>query len=147
MVRIPRLRDEFVRVEALTMLTEPVLDAESAPWIGPLDIIELIADDPAGATLDAALVGEQHPAVLLGRVAGGGATIDALLADALQANIMVDDANVGTVPVDVERVERQLALDGGRIEDSSPVLGFRFNWHTSCSNTGVSWFGPDLKYI
>jgi hypothetical protein len=70
-----------------------------------------MADDPARPALDTALVGEDYAAIRRWRVAIRRATIDALLPFALQANVMIDDPDVSPAPIDIERVERQLALD------------------------------------
>ena len=97
-----------------------VLDAEAAAGVGPLDVVVDVADDAAGPTLDAAFVGEDDAAVSGGNVAVGGAAIDALLALALEADVVVDDADVGAARIDVVGVEGELALDGGGIEDAGP---------------------------
>lgn len=68
-------------------LTVTILNAESAARVGPFNILEFIADNPAGPALDAALVGEEHAAIVLRCVAGCWATIDALLANALEAGV------------------------------------------------------------
>src|SRR5690606_26193872 len=95
----------------------PVLDAEAAAGVGPLDVVELVADDPAGAALDAALVGEEDPPVRLRGVACRRATVDALLALALEADVGVDDADVGAGRVDVVSVDGELALKSRSILD------------------------------
>ena len=79
----------------------PIVNAEAAARVGPFDVVELIADDPARAALDAALVRKRDPAILSGRVAGRRAAVDALLPLAEQADLMVDDADVRPPGIDV----------------------------------------------
>jgi len=107
----------------------PVLDAEAAAGVGPLDVVELVADDPAGAALDAALVGEENPPVRLRGVARRRATVDALLALALKADVGVDDADVSAGRVDVVGVDGELALKPRSILD--PVTNY--DCHTRVS--------------
>jgi hypothetical protein len=80
--------------------------------------VELIADDPAGATFHTPFIREDHPPVWLRRVAGCRAAVDALLKLTLQADIMIDDANVRPVRVYVEAGNRQLAFQSGSISDA-----------------------------
>jgi hypothetical protein len=54
----------MLRSKRVPALPITVVNAEPTPRIGPLDVVELIADDSAGAALDAALVGEQDSAVV-----------------------------------------------------------------------------------
>src|SRR5829696_7776140 len=91
---------------------------QSAPRVGPLDVAELVTDDAASAALDAAFIREDHPPVIGWDVAVRRAAVDALLAHAVQADVVVDDADVRPRRIDVVSVERQLALDGGRVEDT-----------------------------
>ena len=88
-----------------------VLHAEATARIGPCDVLELVTDDAAGAALDAALVREEHATVALRRVARRGTAVDALLPLALQADLMVDDADVSARRVDVVRVDAELAFE------------------------------------
>src|SRR5688500_8747620 len=60
-------------------LPESVLNTKAAARIGPLDVVKLVADDPAGTALDAALVREQDRPIRLWRIAGRRAAVDALL--------------------------------------------------------------------
>jgi len=107
-------------------LTVTILNAESAARVGPFNILKLVADNSAGAAFNTAFVGEEHAAIILGCVAGGWATVDALLADAFEARIGIDDADMGPRAIDVIGVERQLSFDCGWIEDvSSLQIGFR----------------------
>jgi hypothetical protein len=96
---------------------EPVLNAESAARVGPLDIAKLVADDATAATLDTTLVGKHNPTVVRWNVAIGWATVDALLPYAMEADIVIDDANVRSRGIDVVGVERQLALNRRRVVD------------------------------
>src|SRR5262245_65697370 len=88
--------------------SQVVMDTEAAPWVGPLHVLEDVTDDPAGAALDAALVGEEDATVVLGHVAIRWTAVDALLPLALQADLRIDDPDVGPVAIDVVAVERQL---------------------------------------
>src|SRR3712207_6501128 len=114
----------------------PVLNTKSAPRVGPLDVTELVADDAAGAALDAAFIGEDHPAVVSRDIAVRRTTVDALLAHAVKADVVVDDPNVCPRCVDVVSVERQLALDGRRVEDAGPGRrrGFRHSHYGNLSS-------------
>src|SRR5215207_8370381 len=102
----------------LAVLPVPVLNTKPTPRVGPLDVAELVADDAAGAALDAAFIREDHPPVVGRHVAVRRAAVDALLTHTVQANVVVDDADVCPRRIDVVGVERQLALDGGRVEDA-----------------------------
>ena len=72
-------------------LAETVLNPEPAAWIGPFDIVELIANNPASPAFDTTLVGEEHRTVVERGVTGGGTAIDALLPFAFEACLAVDD--------------------------------------------------------
>jgi hypothetical protein len=98
-----------------TRLSELVLDPKPTPGIRPLDVAVDVADDAAGAALDASLVREHDSAVILGNIAVGRATIDALLTFAPQADVVVDDPDMGAGHVDIVGVERELPLDRSRI--------------------------------
>jgi hypothetical protein len=96
---------------------EPIRDTEATPWVGPFDILEFVADDSARAAFHTALIRKEDRAVVLWRVAGSRATIDALLTLALEAGFAIDDADMRSGAIDVVRIERQFALDRGGIED------------------------------
>lgn len=99
-------------------LTVTILNAESAARVGPFNILKFIADNSAGAAFHASFIGKEHAAIILGRITGRGAAVDALLANALEAGVGVDNPDVRTGAIDVIRVERQLAFNGGWIEDA-----------------------------
>src|SRR5688500_3599252 len=61
----------------------PIRITEAAPRVGPLDVEDLVAGDPAGAALDAAFIGEDRPPVVSRDVAVRRAAVDALLANAV----------------------------------------------------------------
>jgi hypothetical protein len=85
--------------------TVTVLDAETSARIGPLDVMKLVADDAAGATFDAPLIGEQDPPVVQRAVAGRRTAIDALLALAEEAGVRIDNSNVRSIPIDAIGVQ------------------------------------------
>jgi len=91
------------------------LDAKAAAGIGPLNIIEHVANDSTCATFHTALVRKNHSTVVLGNVTIRGAAIDALLAHTLQANVAINDADVSTRAIDVVDVERQFPFDCGGV--------------------------------
>src|SRR5215217_8079512 len=95
----------FLPTNRLTDSSKSVLNTKSTPRVRPLDVAELVADDAAGAALDAAFIGEDHPPVVSGDVTVRRAAIDALLAHAVQAHLMVDDADVCSRRIDVVGVE------------------------------------------
>jgi hypothetical protein len=95
-----------------------ILNAESAARVGPFNILKFVADDSARSAFHASFIGKEHAAVILGRIAGGGTAIDALLANAFEAGVGIDDPDVRTCAINVIRVKRQLAFDGGRIENA-----------------------------
>src|SRR5918998_2065098 len=94
----------------VTSSTISVLNAKPAPWVSPLDVAELVANDAAGAALDATFIRKDHPAVIRRDVAVRWTAVDALLAFAMQADVVVDDTDVRPGCIDVVGVERQLAL-------------------------------------
>jgi len=95
-----------------------ILNAESAARVGPFNILKLIADNSASAALDASFVGKEHTAIVLGRIAGRGTAVDALLANAFEAGVGIDDAYMRSGTIHVIGVERQFSFDGGRIENT-----------------------------
>jgi hypothetical protein len=70
------------------------LYAEATAWIGPTDVVELIADNAAGAALNTAFVRENHTAIRLRLVTGGGTAVNTLLLLALQTDIVVDNPDM-----------------------------------------------------
>lgn len=107
----------------------PVLNTETTAGIGPFDVIEDVADNPARAAFDAALVRENDAAIVLRNVTVRGAAIDALLAHTLQTDVAIDDPDVCTRPIDVEDIKRQLFLDRGGIKNPRPFSRFNINAH------------------
>ncbi len=105
---------------SFTTLPYLIVDAETAARIGPLNILEFMADDSAGAALDAALVRKQDPAIVKRRVTRCRAAINTLLPFAKQTYLVVDDADVCAVSVDIVGVEAEFPLDRGRVEYSGP---------------------------
>jgi hypothetical protein len=83
----------------------PVLNTESAARIGPFDIIEDVADDPARAAFDAALVRKKDAAIVLRNVTVRGAAIDALLSHTLQTDVVIDDPDVRTRAINIEDIK------------------------------------------
>ena len=65
----------------------------------------------------------RHPAVISRNITVGGAAVDALLPDAVQTDVAIDDADMGPRRIDVVGVESEFALDRGRIEDTARVGG------------------------
>jgi hypothetical protein len=107
-------------------LAVSILNAESATRVGPFNILKLVADNSAGPALDTAFIGEEDVPIILRRVTGGGATIDALLANTFEARVGINDADVSPRSIDVIGIERQLSFNCGWIEDVSPLkFGFR----------------------
>lgn len=96
---------------------EAIRDTEATPRVSPFDILEFIADDSAGAAFNAAFVGKNYGSIVLWGVTGCGAAIDALLSNATEAGLVIDDADVRPSAIDVVVIERELTLDGGGIED------------------------------
>jgi hypothetical protein len=96
----------------------PILNAKSTSGIGPLNVVEDVTDDAARPALDTALVREQDPSVILWSIAIRGATVDTLLARALQTDVAINDPDVHSCAIDVVDVEREFLIDRGRIEDA-----------------------------
>jgi hypothetical protein len=110
-------------------LAVSILDAEAATGIGPLNIIEHVANDSTCAAFHTALVRENHSAVVMWNVTIRGATINALLAHTLQAHVAIYDANVSTRTIDVVDVERQFFFDRRGVEDAGSRSSFNRNSH------------------
>jgi hypothetical protein len=99
-------------------LPESVLNPETILRIGPLDVVELVADDAACPALDTPLVGEQHRPIRLGRIASSRTAIDALLPFTLQADQTIDDTNMRAVWIDNVRVDTELFLKTRAVKDT-----------------------------
>lgn len=98
--------------------SKTILNAESIAGVRPLDIVEFIADNAAGATLDTSLVGEEHRPIRLRSVAGGGTAVDALLPFTLETRQPVDDTDMRALRINSVRVDAQLFLKPGSISYS-----------------------------
>jgi len=86
-------------------LTVPILYAEPAAGVRPLNVVEHVTHDSTRAALDASLIREDHPAIFMRNIAICGTAINALLSYTLQADIAVDDANVSARAIDIIDVE------------------------------------------
>jgi len=95
-----------------------ILNAESAARVGPFNILKFIADDSASPALHASFIGKEHAAIILWRIAGRRTAVDTLLANAFEARIGVNDANVRASTIDVVGIKRQFTFNGGWIEDA-----------------------------
>ncbi len=96
-------------------LTNPIMNAETAPGIGPLNVVINMADDAARSALHTAFVREKYPAVGKWAVTRCGAAIDTLLTLALETDIVVDYSYVGPRRIDIVRIEAEFSLNRGRI--------------------------------
>jgi hypothetical protein len=103
-------------------LSEPILNAETAARVGPGNVFEFVAHDPARATFNAAFVTEDHVAIIGRGIAIGRAAVNTLLAYALQTHVGIDDLDVRPVAVNVVIVESQFSLDRGWIKDCGPKI-------------------------
>ncbi len=106
-----------------------ILNAKATTWVRPLDVVVDVADDAAGPTLDAPLIGEEHPAVVLRTVAISRAAVNALLPLALKTHIVVDDTDMGAGAIDVITIQTKLAFNGCGIEDPGAVRLLDNNAH------------------
>src|SRR5262249_20125682 len=108
---------------------------EAATRICPFDVFEDVAYDPTRATFDATFVGKKNATILDRSVAIGWAAIDALLPLALQANVAVDNPNVGSATIHIVCVKRELFFYCRWVENLGPVR------HSTC-HVRRSWQWP-----
>jgi hypothetical protein len=105
-------------------LAVAILDAESSTRISPFNVVINMTNNSTCAALDAALVRKKNSSIFLRGVTVRGATIDALLAGTLEANIAVDDPDMGAGAINIVNVERKFLLDRGRIKDTRSCSRF-----------------------
>jgi len=95
-----------------------ILNSEPAAGISPLDVVVDIAHNATSTAFDATFIREKHVTVILRHVTVSWATVNALLANALETNIAIDDSDVSARAVDIVEIERELLLNRGWIENT-----------------------------
>ncbi|SMH64266.1 protein of unknown function [Acidithiobacillus ferrivorans] len=93
-------------------LTELEKDAVTAPWIGPIHVAIFRTDDPAGATLQAAVRGQDHSTSLVFGVTGGWTGEGAGLCFAIiRADLRIADLNMRPTFINPVAVLKQFLFD------------------------------------